>query len=188
MADSNIPLQERRGFLAKLFAIAGGCAALLAPAALGAVSFFSPLRQKGGAEVIFELDSIDRLPEDGTPVKFPVIAKELVNAWNRYPNETVGSIYLRRAENVEGKVQVEALQVVCPHAGCTIMYETDEKGGKFFCPCHSASFDLSGKRTDEASPSPRDMDSLDVEIVDNRKIRVKFRNFSTGTAKKTALS
>jgi Rieske Fe-S protein len=188
MADTNVPLQERRGFLTKLFALAGGGAALLAPAALGAVSFLSPLRQKGDTAVLFELDSIDRLPEDGTPVKFPVVAKELTNAWNRYPNEPVGAIYLRRTVKADGKVGVEALQVVCPHAGCTIMFESDEKGGRFICPCHNAVFDLSGKRAEEASPSPRDMDSLDVEIAENGKIRVKFYNFTLGTAKKTAQS
>ena len=117
-------------------------------------------------------------------MKFTVIAKERVNAWNCYPNEAVGAIYVRRAGEENGKVKVEALQVVCPHAGCAIAYEPGEKGGRFFCPCHSASFDLEGKRNQAASPSPRDMDSLAVEILDGGKIRVRFQTFSTGTARK----
>lgn len=91
---------------------------------------------------------------------------------------------VRRAGEENGKVKVEALQVVCPHAGCAIAYEPGEKGGRFFCPCHSASFDLEGKRNQAASPSPRDMDSLAVEILDGGKIRVRFQTFSTGTARK----
>ena len=51
MPDSNTPIHARRGFLAKMFAIVGGGAALAVPTALGAVSFFSPLRQKKGSEL-----------------------------------------------------------------------------------------------------------------------------------------
>jgi menaquinol-cytochrome c reductase iron-sulfur subunit len=185
MNDSKTSLDNRRGFLAKLFAILGGGIALLAPAALGAVSFFNPLRQKGQAGAKFKLASLDMLPEDGAPMKFPVIA-ERVDAWNRYPNESIGAVYLRRAGEKNGKPAVEALQVVCPHAGCSIMHEPGEKGGKFFCPCHRASFDLSGVRTDDPSPSPRDMDSLEVEIGNGGEIFVKFQTFSTGTSQKKA--
>ena len=76
------------------------------------------------------------------------------------------------------------MQVICPHAGCSINY--DAAGHKYFCPCHSASFDLAGKRTDSTSPSPRDMDSLEVEIRNKNEVRVKFQTFDVGTAKKVA--
>ena len=185
MTDPNTPIHERRGFLAKLFAIAGGGAALLAPAALGAVSFLNPLRQKGQAGDFFKLASLDILPEDGAPMKFSVVA-ERVDAWNRYPNESIGAVYLRRTGGKNGKIEVEALQVVCPHAGCSIAYEPGEKGGKFFCPCHGASFDLAGTRTDQTSQSPRDMDALDVEIRNAGEVWVKFQSFATGTARKSA--
>ena len=106
------------------------------------------------------MTSLDALPDDGSPQKFPVIA-DRTDAWNFFPNVPVGAVYLRRT----GKDQVEALQVVCPHAGCSIMLEkkgpgTIIKGEKkvpdtfFFCPCHAASFDLAGKRLDDTSPSP----------------------------------
>jgi menaquinol-cytochrome c reductase iron-sulfur subunit len=184
MPDQNTPIQERRGFLAKLFAIGGG-AALLVPTALGAVSFLNPLQQKGSSGEFIKLATLDILPEDGAPMKFSVIA-ERVDAWNRFPNESIGAVYLRRAGKENGKVKVEALQVVCPHAGCSIMFEPGEKGGKFYCPCHSASFDLAGVRIDQTSPSPRDMDSLEVEIRNESEVWVKFQTFSTGTSRKTA--
>jgi menaquinol-cytochrome c reductase iron-sulfur subunit len=185
MTEPKIPLRERRGFLAKTIAILGGGAALLAPAALGAVSFLNPLRQKGQAGEFFKLAALDALPEDGTPMKFSVVA-ERSDAWNRYPNESIGAVYLRRIGKKNGKVAVEALQVVCPHAGCSIMHEPGEKGGKFFCPCHNASFDLAGTRTDQTSPSPRDMDALESEIRNGGEVWVKFQSFVTGTAQKTA--
>ena len=55
----------------------------------------------------------------------------------------------------------------------------------FVCPCHNARFDLSGKRLDATSPSPRDLDTLEMEIRGD-EIWVKFQNFRTGTAQKIA--
>jgi Rieske Fe-S protein len=184
MTDSNVPVRERRGFLAKLFAVAGGSAALLAPTALGTAVFLNPLGQKGQSGDFRKLTTLDALPEDGSPMKVSVIA-ERTDAWNRFPNESIGAVYLRKNMK-DGHAEVEALQVVCPHAGCSIMYESGEKGGKFYCPCHGASFDPAGKRTDAVSQSPRDMDSLEVEIRNAQEVWVKFQSFATGTARKVA--
>ena len=49
-----------------------------------------------------------------------------------------------------------------------------------------AHFDLDGERLDSPSPSPRDMDSLTVEIKNDGEIWVKFENFETGTSQKKA--
>ncbi len=126
------------------------------------------------------LASLDVLPENGTPQKVLVIA-DRTDAWNRYPREPIGAVFLRRVGR-----QVTALQVVCPHAGCSINFEPSAGGGKFFCPCHLASFDLAGNRTDSTSPSPRNMDTLDVEIRNNSEVWVKFQTFSIGTSRKVA--
>ena len=67
-------------------------------------------------------------------------------------------------------------------------FESLPQGGKFFCPCHAASFDLAGKRTDATSPSPRNMDSLAVEIRNNNEVWVKFENFRMGIAAKIVQS
>jgi menaquinol-cytochrome c reductase iron-sulfur subunit len=110
----------------------------------------------------------------------PVVA-DCSDAWNRYPAEPVGAVFLRR-----NGADVLAFQVICPHAGCSIGLEGSGSGGKFFCPCHAASFDLSGKRMDATSPSPRDMDTLDVEIRNKNEVWVKFQTFGVGTAAKVA--
>ncbi len=178
-ADSPGPL-KRRGFLAGTIAIVAGGFALLVPAVVSLVSWLNPLRQKSPAGE-FKLALLDELPENGTPKRIPVIT-DRIDAWNRFLAEPVGAVFLRRAAENE----VEAFQATCPHAGCTIQFQNASEDGKFFCPCHAASFGLGGERLDKPSPSPRDMDSLDVEIRNENEVWVKFRNFQTGTAKKIA--
>ena len=101
-----------------------------------------------------------------------------VDAWNKYPNAPIGAIYLRRT----GDGQVEALNVVCPHAGCFIDFLSGEK--KFYCPCHNSRFGLDGAIADRKSPSPRGMDSLEVEVRNGTEVWVKFQNFQTGHSEK----
>jgi menaquinol-cytochrome c reductase iron-sulfur subunit len=172
--------ENRRGFFGRAAAVLCGGAALLVPAAVGVAAFLNPLRQQGRRGQFMRLASLDVLPEDGTPQKVPVVA-ERTDAWTQYPPEPIGAVFLRRAEG-----KVDALQVICPHAGCSINFEATANAGKFFCPCHAASFDLTGKRLDRTSPSPRDMDTLEVEIRNKNEVWVKFQDFAVGTASKAA--
>lgn len=171
-------LDQRRGFLAKLTALLLGAVAYTVPVAAGVVSFLNPWRQKSGAGRLMRLASLDTLPEDGTPRKFPVVM-DRIDAWNRFPDEPVGAVFLRRTE--EG---VEAIQVVCPHNGCHVGYSPEKK--QFYCPCHGANFALNGKRLDETSPSPRDLDTLEVEVRNDSEVWVKYENYRTGTPQKVA--
>jgi menaquinol-cytochrome c reductase iron-sulfur subunit len=172
--------ENRRGFFGQAAAVVCGGAALLVPAATGVAAFLNPLRQKSQSGEFLRLASLDLLPEGGAPQKVSVIA-DRTDAWSRFPAEPIGAVFLRRSGD-----KVTALQVVCPHAGCSINFEASAQGGKFFCPCHRASFDLAGGRTDATSPSPRDMDSLEVEIRNQNEVWVKFQTFANGTATKTA--
>jgi len=168
---------DRRGFLGNATAVLLGALGLAVPAVAGIVTALNPLRQKSQAGQSIRLATLDVLPEDGTPRKFPVVA-DRTDAWNRFPNEPVGAVFLRRT----GAKQVEAIHVVCPHAGCFVDYVAKED--EFLCPCHMAHFDLTGKRKDENSPSPRDLDTLEVEIRGDSEVWVKFQNFRTGTPDK----
>ena len=170
--------ESRRGFCGQAAAILCGAVGLLVPAATGVAAFLNPLRQKGQGGQFLRLAALDVLPADGTPRKVPVIA-DRTDAWNRFPAEPIGAVFLRRVGR-----KVEALQVLCPHANCSINFEGSPQGGKFFCPCHAASFNLSGQRTDATSPSPRNMDTLDVEIRNSNEVWVKFENFRMGIAAK----
>ena len=174
------PGRNRRGFVADAMAVLCGAAALLVPAAVGLLAALNPLRQKSQSGQLMRLASLDLLPEDGTPRKVAVIA-DRTDAWNRYPAEPIGAVFLRRSGG-----DVLALQVICPHAGCSIGFEGTATSGKFFCPCHAASFDLAGKRMDQTSPSPRDMDTLEVELRNKNEVWVKFQTFGVGVAAKVA--
>ena len=165
----------RRRFLIQGVAVASGGLAYAVPALTGIVAFLNPLGQKSEAGQLLRVASLDMLPEDGTPMKVSILA-DRTDAWNRFANEPIGAVFVRRT----GDDQVEVLNVVCPHAGCSVVYQE----GKLFCPCHAASFDLEGKRLDETSPSPRDLDTLDVEIREGTEIWVRFENFQTGVAEK----
>lgn len=181
-AQATEPVVEdnaRRGFFAKATALGLWLVSLAVPTAVGIFSFVNPLRQRGQAGRFLKITSLDVLPEDGTPRRFPVLA-DRSDAWNRFANEPVGAIFLRRSK--EDKIQ--AIHVVCPHAGCFVDYDAEKD--IFFCPCHQASFDLQGKRLDETSPSPRDLDTLEAEVRGKEEVWVKFQNFRTGTPEKIA--
>jgi menaquinol-cytochrome c reductase iron-sulfur subunit len=175
--ESDMENPERRGFLKKAAAVGVGGALVLVPLAAGAAVLLDPLRRKAAAGVMIFITSLDSLPTDGTPRKFPIIAGR-VDAWNKFPNAPIGAIYLRRS----GDKEAQALNVVCPHAGCFV----DFRGGPkdFYCPCHNSSFALTGAIADPKSPSPRGLDSLEVEIRNGTEVWVKFENFLTGHAEK----
>ncbi|MBN2292961.1 MAG: Rieske 2Fe-2S domain-containing protein [Pirellulales bacterium] len=178
--SGNNDREPRRGFIAVVL----GIIALATPLVVGLITFFNPMRLKGQAGRFFRIATLDALPADGTPRKFPVIA-DRKDAWTIFPNEPIGSLFLSRVGNKTDKVEdIQALCVICPHAGCFIGY--DEKNKNFLCPCHTAHFDLAGKRTDEQSQSPRDMDTLEVDVRNGNEIWVKFQNFRTGSTAKVA--
>lgn len=166
-----------RRFVVQALALGSGGLAYVVPALAGIAAFLNPLKQKSQAGQFLRVASLDLLPEDGTPQKVSIVS-DRTDAWNRFPNEPIGAILVRRTEGG----QVEALNVVCPHAGCSVQYHA--KDGKLFCPCHAASFGLDGKRLDATSPSPRDLDALDVEIRDGTEVWVRFQNFRTGIPEK----
>ncbi len=178
-AQPGVLLDRRRGFFAKALALLLGAAAYSVPAAAAVVAFLQPLRQKGQVGQFLRITSLEMLPDDGTPRKFPAIM-DRSDGWNRFPHEPVGAVYLRRGR--DGKP--EAVQVVCPHAGCFVEY--DAANNNFFCPCHNGRFNLRGKRLDATSPSPRDLDTLEVEIRNASEVWVKFQGFRSGVPQKIA--
>jgi menaquinol-cytochrome c reductase iron-sulfur subunit len=168
---------DRRGFLAKLLALGLGAAALAVPTFSALAAFLNPWRQKSETGKLVRVASLAALPVGGPPQRCPVIA-DRSDAWNRYPDEAIGAIFLCRV----GEKEVVALQTICPHNGGCVSYDPAKKN--FYCPSHGALFDLQGRRLDEKSISPRDLDSLEVEIRDGREVWVKFEKFQDGTAQK----
>lgn len=163
------------------------------PSALGGIFFLDPiLRRKSATAGGAQLDGFiklsittDTVPEDGTPIAVTVM-NDLDDAWNRFKDVPVGSIWLRK--NPDGKILV--FNSVCPHLGCSVDYRRNE--GDFFCPCHTSSFSLDGEKTNEVPP--RAMDSLELLTAANGEVKedgtelwVKFQNFRRATAEKIAI-
>jgi len=180
----------------KASAIVIGGVLNIVPIAAGVTTFLDPVLRRpvppagaasatGGPGPGFVLVArVNQLPEDGTPISFPVIA-DRQDAWNFYPNQRVGAVFLQRLPNN----QVRALNVVCPHAGCFVDFNTERRN--FICPCHNSFFQPTGERLDpETCPAPRDLDSLEVHperLAANGEIWVKFMNFMAGTHEKTPI-
>lgn len=171
-------VDSRRGFFSKVAAMIIGTITMVIPSAAGLMVFFDPLRRKSTQNEKMRIATLDALPNDGVPRKFSILAAR-TDAWNKFSNSPIGAVYLRRT----AESKVEALNVVCPHAGCFVDFRSDTKS--FFCPCHNSSFSLDGKIADPKSPSPRAMDTLEAEVRNN-EIWVKFQNFRTGQAEKVA--
>jgi menaquinol-cytochrome c reductase iron-sulfur subunit len=168
---------DRRGFLKRFFAGFIGVVLGAIPFGAGVVVFMDPLRRKAGMGLPVKVTTLDALPADGIPRKFSVVASR-VDAWNKFPETPIGAVYLRRTE--DGKVQ--ALNVVCPHAGCFVDYLPDK--GSYHCPCHNSRFAVTGTIEDPSSPAARGLDSLQVEIKADKEVWVRFQNFQAGKAEK----
>ena len=153
------PLADRRGFCKKALATILGVVAGLIPAAAGLTVFFDPLRRKAIATGAIRVASLDGLPSDGIPRKFPVIASR-TDAWNKF-TAPIGAVYLRRT----GEKTLAAFNVVCPHAGCFVDFVPER--GLFHCPCHDSTFKVNGQIDNPDSPAQRGLDDLKVEIRNN---------------------
>jgi menaquinol-cytochrome c reductase iron-sulfur subunit len=173
-AEQNAP---RRDFLKKACAAGIGTAIVLVPVGAGLSVLFDPLRRKLAEGEMMFITSIDSLPENGVPQQFAILFSR-IDAWSKLPNTPIGAIYLRKT----GPNSVEALNVVCPHAGCFVDFRQDKKD--YYCPCHNSSFGLDGRITDPKSPAPRGLDHLEVEVRHGKEVWVKFQNFHTGHKEK----
>lgn len=165
----------RRNFMIEFWAIVTGGFVGLVPFLSGLAVLLDPLRKNkasGEGPELVPVAQLDAVPDDGVPRKFPVI-KDRVDAWTFSPDQRVGAVYLIRQPGSEA---VEAFNVVCPHAGCSVGY--DSASDAFQCPCHTSAFSLDGKKIDP-SPSPRDMDQLETENADGW-VGVRFANYIPG--------
>jgi menaquinol-cytochrome c reductase iron-sulfur subunit len=171
------PPPDRRGFLKRLLASVIGGVCSLVPLGAGLAVFFDPLRRKAEAGRAVQITSLHALPADGVPRKFSVISNR-TDAWNKFPATPVGAIYLRRTD----ETTIEAFNVICPHAGCFIDYAADMHC--YLCPCHNSTFAIDGSINDPKSPSPRGMDSLEVEIRNESEVWIVFQNFRSGLVDK----
>lgn len=174
----HVPLGRRR-WLARVGAIISGSLATLPPVIAAAWTILDPLFRRGSAATFLPVGQLDAIPDDGMPRRFAVVA-ERRDAWTGFAAEPVGAVYLRRTA---GSAEVTALSATCPHAGCFI--EVDAQERCFRCPCHNSRFAIDGAIV-HPSPSPRAMDTLRCRVAAEGEIEVLWQNFYTGIAEKKA--
>jgi menaquinol-cytochrome c reductase iron-sulfur subunit len=184
------PLPVRRGFLYQMIAGAVGALAGVVPMAAGLAVYFDPLRRSKVAGKPIPVTALDAIPDATTGDvligQFPIIA-DRTDAWNLYPNERIGSVYLVVPK---GGKEVKALNTICPHLGCAVDTQRTSDKTIFYCPCHTSSFTLDGQRI-MPCVAPRSMDELEcqVESRDGRyEVSVVYQNFLPGLAVKRAKS
>jgi Rieske Fe-S protein len=187
-----LPETARRGFFYNLFtAMVAGMVGVV-PLAAGLAVYLDPLRRKSAAGSMRPVTTIDKLPDakehDALIGRFQIIA-DRVDAWNVYPNEPIGGVYLVVPKGTD---KVKALHATCPHLGCSVDLKEGENGEYTFkCPCHTSTFTGDGTRI-MPCVSPRDMDELVCEtkkLADGRQqILVQFQNFMPGIEAKKAKS
>ncbi len=182
MHSQNLPPQaDRRGFFKKTFATIIGTTIGLFPVVSGLTVFFDPLRRKSSARGVIRVTTLEALPIDGVPRKFPVVASR-TDAWNKFTEVPIGAIYLRRT----GERTLQAFNVVCPHAGCAVDFLQER--GSFRCPCHESTFTVDGKIDNPDSPAKRGLDDLKVVVRNGKEVWVEFQNFQAGHAEKIPIA
>src|SRR6266516_1503084 len=114
---------------------------MLRPVTSDLTVFFDPLRRKSSASGPVRVTTLEALPIDGVPRIFRVVA-DRADAWNKLSQVPVGAVYLRRTS----EKTVEALNVVCPHAGGFVDFVPGSNC--FICPFHNSKFAIDGKISD----------------------------------------
>ena len=181
--------EDRRSFLIRTWAVIVGGVATVVPVVLGAIPFLSVVvNRQRATPVAWQgkvrsrdsegfIDVAEAASVDATPRLFRIIAEQF-DAWTYYSSEPVGAIFLRRSG--KGTDDISAFNALCPHLGCHVDYAAATND--FHCPCHDSSFTIDGGRSTD-SPSARDLDSLDIKVVDGR-VWVRFENYRTGREEK----
>lgn len=183
--------ESRRGFFGSFSAWAAalvGAVLGVGPVCVGIYGFImDPLRDKttdrpkksrgGGADStgFYRVANVDEIASD-VPRRFTIVADKQ-DAWNFIENQAVGSVYLQKSESGE----ISCFHTTCPHAGCSVAYESDSAA--YHCPCHNSSFNLDGSKLEvggSTNPSPRPLDKLDVKVDDNNNVLVRYVDYYTG--------
>lgn len=171
--DKAGPDRGRRGFLESVGALFAGAVATLPALLAGAAALLDPVRRASPDPSWVRIATLSAIP-DGAPPRRVTVVSERVDAWTTYQRAPVGAVFLAR----EGD-RLRALNVVCPHAGCSVGLAPG--GTHFACPCHRSRFTLDGTRVE--GPSPRDLDRLEVEARED-DVWVRFQNFRPGVEEK----
>ena len=164
LSDSGLSPKSRRSFLGALLAVGGFCVGALLSVPLVRFALFPLLRRT----TELKESSVGAL-SDFSSLTEPVmrtIQIEQVDGWRKAISEK--AVYVTK--DVEGQLRV--LTAICPHLGCTVPWNKENK--HFVCPCHGATFTADGTRV--SGPSLRGMDTLETSVQDGQLL-VRFQYF-----------
>ena len=169
---ANAPAPEERRTALKMLVTVGGLAyagALAVPAGQFLMS-----NAEGGATGgrWIKVGKLGDLTP-GVPKRLRVIADQR-DAFTVTKNEELGSVWLVRDGD-----KVHALSATCPHLGCSVDLNADQKS--FGCPCHTSKFKTDGAF--ESGPSPRGMDALETRVTGD-VVEINFKRFRQGVSEK----
>ncbi len=168
--DRSPEAASRRGLL-KLGVGVLGCGLAAVPAVPAVGYLLYPLGRERALGAFLPVGP--RAQFSATPVRIDLHA-DRVDAWSRERDVKLGSCWV-----VEVEGQLQAFSTACPHLGCAVDYEPGE--AKFKCPCHRSAFTASGGV--ETGPSPRPLDTLEIEEKDGL-VAIRFQRFRQGVAHK----
>lgn len=160
---------DRRGFLKLATWAMGG--AIGAVVSLPVIRYlFHPVGREtvSAPEEPVDVAAAADLVPGAAPVKLPVVASEVRDAWTVTRDVAIGSVWLSRTS--EGEIR--CFTSVCPHLGCAVDFDEDED--LYRCPCHRSAFALDGARI--SGPSKRGLDPLQVS-VEHGRIEVVYQRF-----------
>lgn len=163
---------DRRRFLkVATCALGGGIGASIA---VPAVSYLlHPVGRRTVTAAAEPIDAIALAALRTEPVRVPLVARSVRDAWSATTEVPLGAAWIRRDESG----QVHALSSVCPHLGCAVAF--DPGAQEFRCPCHDSGFAIDGER--RRGPSQRGLDPLPLTIEDGR-IKITWVRFRAGGA------
>jgi Rieske Fe-S protein len=167
---------DRRRFLkTATCALGGGLGLVIAAPALRLVVAPSEL-----STVVTPTAPIDVGPADGLRVGAPwrrvdVVAPVVKDAWTTARDVVLGAAWVRRPS--DGKL--EALSATCPHLGCAVGWQPDDKS--FLCPCHDSRWSDAGELVANTGPAKRGLDPLPIEVKDGR-LRLTWVRYKLDTA------
>ncbi len=176
MADTK-KLENRRRFLKiATLGMGGAVTALMSVPLLR--FFLHPVgrRMVSTPEAPIDVAGVADIVAGAAPVRLPIIASGVRDAWNRLEDVAVGSCWLQKDE----AGTVKAFSAVCPHLGCSVDFS--QASNDFRCPCHNSAFAKDGTKKDDG-PAKRGLDPLEVSIVDGR-IRVRYQRFRNDIAER----
>ena len=174
------PGSDRRDFMQKAACVVLGGAVTAAPIAAGLRVVVSPLFEETSGGLLVRITTLDSLPPGGSPQLFKVVT-ERKDAWTRHTSSEVGSVFVQRTGPGKTAGDFLVFNSTCPHLGCAVEYMDGD--GNYSCPCHDSTFATTGEVLNQSSPSPRGLDSLEVEIRED-ELWVTYVNFKANVAEK----